>query len=75
MIQFNAKAMYIKDADGNWIPVATTGIVIDSAINTDSDNAVSNSAVAKALDKKIDRTNIATNSEIDKLFETEVVNT
>lgn len=74
MIQFNTKAMNIKGADGEWKPVIATGVIIDDVVETGSNNAVSGSAVATALEEKVDKTSIATNAEIDELFkETEVV--
>lgn len=74
MIQFNTNAVNIKNADGEWKPVVATGVIIDDVVDTGSNNAVSGNAVAIALEEKVDKTSIATNAEIDKLFEeTEVV--
>lgn len=69
MIQLNTNSMNIKNTDGAWEPVVATGVIIDSVVDTGSNNAVSGNAVAMALEEKVDKTSIATNAEIDELFE------
>ncbi len=71
MIKIGAKTLNIKKEDGTWESLVASGVTVDSAIDETSDNAVANSAVAKALDDKISKSNLADNTDIDNLFEKE----
>lgn len=71
MIKVGTKNLKIKNADGTWESFVASGITVDGEINKSSNNAVANSAVAEALDDKIGSANIATNAEIDNIFEKE----
>lgn len=68
MIKIGAKTLNVKKEDGTWESLVASGVTVDSTINSASDNAVANSAVAKALDEKIDKSNLADNTDIDNLF-------
>lgn len=68
MIKIGAKTLNVKKEDGTWESLVASGITVDSVINEASDNAVSNSAVAKALDDKISKNTLANNTDIDTLF-------
>lgn len=71
MIKIGSKTLKTKNADGAWESFVASGITVDGEINKSSSNAVANSAVAEALEGKISSANIATNAEIDNIFEKE----
>lgn len=71
MIKIGSKTLKTKNADGTWESFVASGITVDGEINKSSSNAVANSAVAEALEGKISSANIATNAEIDNIFEKE----
>lgn len=71
MIKVGSKTLKTKNADGTWESIVASGITVDGEINKSSSNAVANSAVAEALEGKISSANIATNAEIDNIFEKE----
>ncbi len=71
MIKVGSKTLKTKNADGTWESFVASGITVDGEINKSSSNAVANSAVAEALEGKISSANIATNAEIDNIFEKE----
>ena len=68
MIKIGAKTLNVKKEDGTWESLVASGVIVDSSIDETSDNAVANSAVAKALDEKIGLSNLANNTDIDSLF-------
>lgn len=71
MIKIGAKTFSIKREDGTWESLVATGVTVDGAIDSSSDNAIANSAVAKALEEKISKSNLADNTDIDNLFNKE----
>lgn len=71
MIKIGSKTLKAKNADGAWESFVASGITVDGEIDKSSGNAVANSAVAEALEGKISSANIATNAEIDNIFEKE----
>lgn len=71
MIKVGSKTLKTKNSDGIWEPFIASGITVDGEIDKSSGNAVANSAVAEALEGKISSANIATNAEIDNIFEKE----
>ena len=71
MIKVGSKTLKTKNADGTWESFVASGITVDGEINKSPSNAVANSAVAEALEGKISSANIATNAEIDNIFEKE----
>ena len=71
MIKIGSKTLKTKNADGAWESFVASGITVDGEIDKCSGNAVANSAVAEALEGKISSANIATNAEIDNIFEKE----
>ena len=71
MIKIGSKTLKSKNADGAWESFVASGITVDGEIDKSSGNAVANSAVAEALEGKISSANIATNAEIDNIFEKE----
>lgn len=71
MIKIGSKTLKTKNADGTWESFVASGITIDGAIDKSSSNAIANSAVAEALGGKVNSADIATNAEIDNIFEKE----
>lgn len=71
MIKVGSKTLKTKNADGAWESFVASGVTVDGEINKSSSNAVANNAVAEALEGKISSANIATNAEIDNIFEKE----
>lgn len=71
MIKIGSKTLKTKNADGAWESFVASGVTVDGEINKSSSNAVANNAVAEALESKISSANIATNAEIDNIFEKE----
>ena len=71
MIKIGSKTLKTKNADGTWESFVASGVTVDGEINKSSSNAVANNAVAEALEGKISSANIATNAEIDNIFEKE----
>lgn len=71
MIKIGSKTLKTKNADGTWESFVASGVQVDGEIDKTSSNAVANNAVAEALEGKINSADIATNAEIDNIFEKE----
>lgn len=71
MIKIGSKTLKTKNADGTWESFVASGVQVDGEIDKTSSNAVANNAVAEALEEKINSADIATNAEIDNIFEKE----
>ena len=71
MIKIGSRTLKAKKPDGTWEPFVASGISVDGEIDKSSSNAVANNAVAEALEGKISSADIATNAEIDNIFEKE----
>ena len=70
MVKINANALNIKNEDGTWSAIAVSGAsgTVDTALDENSTNAISNSAVAIALNEKISANDFATDADIDNLY-------
>lgn len=71
MIKIGSKTLKTKNADGTWESFVASGVQVDGEIDKSSSNAVANNAVAEALEGKVNSADIATNAEIDNIFEKE----
>ena len=70
MVKLNANALNIKNEDGTWsaIAVSGTGGIVDTELDENSTNAISNSTVVMALNEKISTNDFATDADIDSLY-------
>lgn len=68
MINLGTKQVKIKNSEGNWENVIIHVNNADSVLSENSENAVQNKIVAKALNEKIDVSSFATEDEIDGLM-------
>lgn len=70
MVKINANALNVKNEDGTWSAIAVSGAggTVDTELDENSTNAISNSAVAIALNEKISANDFATDADIDSLY-------